>query len=45
MEKAIFAENEDGTFGDKANQVVLYRHATSGANIKFRKKKELQAKR
>ena len=38
MEKAKFAENEDGTYGDKTNQVVLYRHATSNENIKFSKK-------
>ena len=36
MENKKYAENDDGTFGDKENKLLLYRHATSNVNIKYR---------
>ena len=38
MENSKYMENDDGTYGDKDHRVLLYRHATSIANIKFNKK-------
>ena len=38
MESSKYIENDDGTFGDKEHKVILYRHSTSIANIKFNKK-------
>ena len=40
MEITRFVENDNGTFGNENLQVILYRHATSNANIKFRSRKQ-----
>ena len=40
MEIKEFTENDNGTFGSDHLQVILYRHATSNANIKFRSRKQ-----
>lgn len=33
MDRISLEANDDGSFGDQSGQIILYRHATSKANI------------